>query len=61
MNFGTIAAAVYRVIWDIDPAAFGGIAPDATPGQVTGILVYFSFVTLTTTGYGDIFPINAFA
>jgi len=61
LNFGTIAAAVYRVIWDIDPAAFGGIAPDATPGRVTGILVYFSFVTLTTTGYGDIFPVNAFA
>ena len=61
LNFGIIAAAVYRVIGDFDPAAFGGIAPDATPAQVTNILVYFSFVTLTTTGYGDIFPINAFA
>jgi hypothetical protein len=61
LNFGIIAAAVYRVIWDFDPAAFGGIAPGATPGQATGILVYFSFVTLTTTGYGDIFPVNAFA
>jgi ion channel len=61
LNFGMIAAAIYRVIWDLDPAAFGGIAPDATPGQVNGILVYFSFVTLTTTGYGDIFPVNACA
>jgi hypothetical protein len=61
LNFGMIAAAVYRVIWDFDPAAFTGIGPDATPARVTGILVYFSFTTLTTTGYGDISPINAFA
>jgi hypothetical protein len=61
LNFGMVAAAVYRVIWDFSPGAFGGIASDATPMQATGILVYFSFVTLTTIGYGDIFPVNAFA
>jgi len=61
LNFGIIAAAVYRVITDFDSAAFGGIAPAATPAQITNILVYFSFTTLTTTGYGDIFPVNAFA
>lgn len=61
LNFGMIAAAVYRVIWDFSPAAFWGIAADATPAQATGNLIYFSFVTLTTVGYGDIIPVNAFA
>jgi hypothetical protein len=61
LNFGIIAAAIYRVIWDFDPAAFQGLAPDASPAQATGGLVYFSFVTLTTTGYGDVAPVNAFA
>ena len=61
LNFGMIAAAIYRIIWDFDPAAFGGIAADATPAQASGVLTYFSFVTLTTTGFGDIAPVNAFA
>ena len=29
--------------------------------QVNGNLFYFSFVTLTTLGYGDITPVNNFA
>ncbi len=61
LNFGLIAAAIYRVIWDFHPAAFHGIAADASPAQATGALVYYSFVTLTTVGYGDITPVNAFA
>jgi Ion channel len=61
LNFGLIAAAIYRVIWDFHPAAFHGITPDATPAQATGALIYYSFVTLTTVGYGDITPANAFA
>ena len=28
---------------------------------ITGDLIYFSFVTLTTTGYGDIVPIHPYA
>jgi hypothetical protein len=61
LNFGLIAASIYRVIWDFHPDAFQGVAADATPAQATGALIYYSFVTLTTTGYGDIFPVNAFA
>ncbi len=61
LNFGLIAAAIYRVIWDFHPDAFHGIAADATAAQATGSLIYCSFVTLTTVGYGDIVPVNAFA
>lgn len=61
LNFGLIAAAIYRVIWDFHPDAFHGIAPDVTAAQATGALVYYSFVTLTTVGYGDVVPANPFA
>jgi Ion channel len=61
LNFGLIAAAIYHVIWDFYPAAFHGITTDFSPAQATGALVYFSFVTLTTAGYGDIVAVNAFA
>ncbi len=61
LNFGLIATAIYRVVWDFHPDAFQGIAANATPAEATGGLVYFSFVTLTTAGYGDIVPVNAFA
>jgi hypothetical protein len=61
LNFGLIAAAIYRVIWDFYPNAFHGIAPDIAPSQATGALVYYSFMTLTTVGYGDIVPVNTFA
>jgi hypothetical protein len=61
LNFGLIAATIYRVIWDFHPDAFQGLAAGATPAQATGALIYYSFATLTTVGYGDIVPVNAFA
>lgn len=47
----------YNVIAIIEPAAFKGIDP-TTPisGKFTE-LNYFSFVTITTLGYGDISPV----
>ena len=53
LNFGLIAAGIYRIIWDFYPNAFHGISPDATPAQATSALVYYSFLTLTTVGYGE--------
>jgi voltage-gated potassium channel Kch len=49
----------------LDPGAFN--IPEVTasfiPDNISevGSAMYFSFVTLTTLGYGDITPINAFA
>ena len=63
--FGNICGFIYAIIARIDPGAF--TIPEATAsylGDNLGDLssaTYFSFVTLTTLGYGDITPIDKFA
>ncbi len=44
-------AGVYTIIEGISPGSFSGI-PES------GDLLYFSFVTLTTVGYGDVLPLS---
>jgi|KBSSwiStaDraftv2_1062776.scaffolds.fasta_scaffold32380_8 hypothetical protein len=52
---GLIWGVVYSVLGTHSPEAFSG-QPGASPG-LSG-WVYFSFVTLTTVGYGDITPVT---
>lgn len=42
------------------PLSFAGLSP-ADSTQYASDLIYFSFVTLTTTGYGDITPLHPMA
>ena len=51
---GLIAAFAYSALYRIDPGAFSKLP--AGNGD-TSTWLYFSFVTLTTLGYGDITPI----
>jgi hypothetical protein len=61
LNLGMIFAAAFSMIWDLSPAAFGNLAaPSGGPDELATML-YFSLTTLTTTGYGDIVPVNPFA
>jgi len=55
---GIIWAILYRWLWVFVPEAFSGI-PDAD--QNVWDFVYYSFVTLTTLGYGDVLPRSDFA
>lgn len=54
---GVIWAGCYRLVIHIDPAAFSmpAVADEAT---LTSKLVYFSFVTLCTVGYGDMTAVH---
>lgn len=54
---GILWALFYGAIFLVNPKAFYLANPD----QNTGFLFYFSFVTLTTLGYGDIYPLDKFA
>lgn len=63
--FGNICGFIYAIIGRLDPNAFS--IPEVTASYLGDKLsdissaMYFSFVTLTTLGYGDITPINEFA
>ena len=51
----------YCLVWELSPAAFANLpAPTGGPSDTTTML-YFSLITLTTIGYGDIVPVSAFA
>lgn len=55
---GSIFAAFYGVLFWFDPNAF----VSATGGDVGWQqLLYYSYVTLTTLGYGDILPVGYYA
>jgi hypothetical protein len=55
---GLVWANAYELLYLIHPAAFNGAIGNA-PGLQTWI--YYSFVTLTTMGYGDITPVHPIA
>lgn len=54
--FGVLWARIYEFVYLINPAAFSSNEP-MNPFS----LVYFSFVTLLTLGYGDIVPVSTAA
>jgi len=50
LNLATIFAAVFSLIWDLNPSAFANVpAPIGGPGELATML-YFSLTTLTTAG-----------
>ncbi|MGS0676742.1 potassium channel family protein [Shewanella sp. 0m-4] len=57
---GLMWALVYLLILALSPHAFSGIEHSVW-GQNFSQMAYFSFVTLTTLGYGDISPNTPFA
>jgi Ion channel len=61
LSLATIFAAAYGLIWELRPTAFANLP--AAPGgpQEAATMMYFSLTTLTTTGYGDIVPVDPFA
>ena len=58
--FGVLWAIIYAVIERASPGSFTGVTEPLAQGWSTDWL-YFSFVTMTTLGYGDITPISATA
>jgi len=57
---GLIWTVIYLLILAMDPQAFSGIEASNWQ-QAFARVAYYSFVTLTTLGYGDILPTNHIA
>jgi Ion channel len=61
LDIGLVFVALFCFVALLVPNAFSGLAPLQDNLSIAHNLIYFSFVTLTTVGYGDIVPIHPFA
>ncbi len=60
MLLGIVWALLYEFLSIIDPGAFNGLSLNSN-SRDSWNYIYYSFVTLTTLGYGDISPVNHYA
>jgi len=60
LMLGVLWAAIYTVIELAAPGSFDGLSASVGRGW-DGSWLYFSFVTMTTLGYGDLLPVSAVA
>lgn len=58
---GLTFVALFGFLAIFVPDAFKGLEPRQGNFAIAGNLIYFSFVTLTTIGYGDIVPLHPYA
>lgn len=58
---GLAFAFIYGLIEILQPGSFSGLDKLGTPGGLVSNFEYFSFVTITTLGYGDVSPLTPFA
>ena len=60
LTIGLVFVALYTIVGAISPSAFSSLSVAART-SLPSDLVYFSFTTLTTVGYGDIVPVHPIA
>ena len=60
LTIAVIFAAMFTFLGTLDSKAFIGLSVQDSPKLATQ-LIYFSFATLTTTGYGDVTPMHPLA
>ncbi len=61
LNLALMFAAWFRLVAELVPGAFTGLPSVPDGPQFASALFYFSFTTLTSTGFGDIVPLHPFA
>jgi len=61
LDVGIIFVAIFCFLALLVPNAFNGLPPLQDNLHVASNLIYFSFATLTTVGYGDIAPLHPVA
>jgi hypothetical protein len=60
LSLAVIFTALFTMIGLLVPNAFSGMSFEDNPALASKV-IYFSFVTLTSTGYGDVFPVHPVA
>jgi hypothetical protein len=60
LTIGLTFVALFTMVFVVSPQAFSGLASTGEEARI-GSVVYYSFVTLTSVGYGDILPVHPLA
>jgi hypothetical protein len=60
LSVALIFTSLFTIVGLIVPNAFSGMSFEDNPALASKV-IYFSFVTLTSTGYGDVFPVHPIA
>jgi Ion channel len=60
LALGMAFAGAYRLASQVAPGSLANVPPEAGHFQAYSSILYFSFVTLTSVGYGDIVPVQPF-
>jgi hypothetical protein len=60
-NIALMFSIAYRLTNDLVPGSFNGIPDHASVQQSAEYLLYFSIITISTTGFGDITPASPIA
>jgi hypothetical protein len=61
LNIAIGFTSIYRMISELDSAAFANVSSHQPETTALSTMLYFSFTTLTATGFGEILPINPLA
>ena len=59
--FAFVWAFAYKLVLLADPGAFSFANPGMHQEQMIARMLYYSTITLTTVGYGDVTPVNPVA
>jgi hypothetical protein len=60
LTIAMVFGSLFAIVGLAAPKAFSGISFEDNPALASNAM-YFSFVTLTSTGYGDVFPVHPIA
>lgn len=60
LSVAVVFVALYTIVGLLVPRAFSGLTFEDDAALASNV-IYFSFVTLTSTGYGDVFPVHPVA
>jgi hypothetical protein len=58
---GMAWASAFDLVEQVRPGAFHFVSEPVNADQLASKLIYFSFATLTTVGYGDVLPVHPYA
>jgi len=61
LMLGLAWASAYDLVEQVHSGAFHFLSSPSNFAELTAKLIYFSFATLTTVGYGDVLPLSPYA